>query len=489
MVSNSVQVNVVQKVMKGVTTPKLIFQRQQKEESSTDFKAQKLLILNRLTQAGKKFENEKDENLAVSSGVVPEDFMVSSFKFPYATYLSSKMFNTLCENLKTYSGLRGAVKAEQNLMDQYGFYFVLRVLHSNFSALQACSLSLQDLMDQDAYVLFLDTFKEAVVSLINEGFKEEFEGEHQEEMKVLWGRITELASSILSLSINLIYKSTAQIIESLEESIKDGSDLKKLENASIALKYLSTPETCTKMIQEQDEAELEKTIDICQRCCEFVTKQRISDFQPQRIKEVRPVKEIGFIESCSAFYETLCKHLAVAYCALLEAKASKSAVISEADAKKTETLGKVLVKVFSISTSQMVRVVDESRQVVEKQLKYHKDKEDWEGVPEKFLIFSQFVSRFYKQEVPFSPILSMMVNSFAVIKMPTQVLSEIVKSCVSLVQAVSDFLAPFDEHKESLGNPELEKDLTRVYFQDFSRQITWFLGRTAAELILIEQPE
>ena len=72
--------------------------------------------------------------------------------------------------------------------------------------------------------------------------------------------------------------------------------------------------------------------------------------------------------------------------------------------------------------------------------------------------------------------ISMYVNSFAVINMPNTVLPDIIKASVKLVQTISSLQQAFEDHKESLGSPERQKDLTKVYFEEFSRSVTWFLG-------------
>lgn len=55
--------------------------------------------------------------------------------------------------------------------------------------------------------------------MMDVGYKSEFEGESKEEMKELWERIYKLCSEILSLSINLIYSNTTEIIESAGEAV------------------------------------------------------------------------------------------------------------------------------------------------------------------------------------------------------------------------------------------------------------------------------
>ena len=124
-------------------------------------------------------------------------------------------------------------------------------MKANFLALQNCSLSLKDLMEKEDLSAWLAIFKKLVVSMMDVGYKAEFEGESKEEMKELWEKIYTICSEILSLSINLIYSSTTEIIESAGEAVFNHSeDDKKMQNASIAFRYLSEPDVCRKMVSE-----------------------------------------------------------------------------------------------------------------------------------------------------------------------------------------------------------------------------------------------
>jgi|JI10StandDraft_1071094.scaffolds.fasta_scaffold54416_5 hypothetical protein len=63
-------------------------------------------------------------------------------------------------------------------------------------------------------------------------------------MSQIWQKSYSLASETLSLSIDLLYSSTAEIIESLEESMREPDDPKKQERAAISLRYLAKSEIC-----------------------------------------------------------------------------------------------------------------------------------------------------------------------------------------------------------------------------------------------------
>ena len=77
--------------------------------------------------------------------------MMSFFKFPNATYLTHTLFQLIQENLVIQSNLISSKKTAANLVDQYGFYFILKILTANFQALSFCSIALPDLMEDEAF--------------------------------------------------------------------------------------------------------------------------------------------------------------------------------------------------------------------------------------------------------------------------------------------------------------------------------------------------
>jgi hypothetical protein len=116
--------------------------------------------------------------------------MMSFFKFPNATYLTHTLFQQIQENLETTTSLITSKKTSANLVDQYSFYFILKILTANFQALSFCSIALPDIMDQDAYHKFLNSYKECIVKIIEQGYTPDFEeGPLEPEMQSLWNEI------------------------------------------------------------------------------------------------------------------------------------------------------------------------------------------------------------------------------------------------------------------------------------------------------------
>jgi hypothetical protein len=135
-------------------------------------------------------------------------------------------------------------KTEANLHEQYSFFFLLKILKSNFDALNLCQVSLADIIKQrEAYTDFQDAYKSSVVRIIEKGFNSEFEdGPLVPEMQALWQEIYKLCLEILSSSINLMYADSKDIIGNLQKNLGAVTNEKMAENCSISLNYLAGPE-------------------------------------------------------------------------------------------------------------------------------------------------------------------------------------------------------------------------------------------------------
>ncbi len=80
------------------------------------------------------------------------------------------------------------------------------------------------------------------MSLIEEGYSQEFEGEEEEieEMKQLWDQIYKLCLKILQSSLKLIYSSNQDILEYLDHSLDSAlTNFKKAESSILLLTYFS----------------------------------------------------------------------------------------------------------------------------------------------------------------------------------------------------------------------------------------------------------
>lgn len=124
-------------------------------------------------------ENERQETLAQNNNVMPEGVFLDFFKYPYASYLSGMMFKLIQESLQSKNYLLQAEKKAENLNDQYAFLYTLRILNANFAALQGCQLSLSDLLEEEEYQSFLETYRGSIVALINEGYSKNFSKENE----------------------------------------------------------------------------------------------------------------------------------------------------------------------------------------------------------------------------------------------------------------------------------------------------------------------
>jgi len=149
-----------------------------------------------------------------------------------------------------------SAKNEENLANQYSILSSLNIMKANFYALSTCAVSLPDMMKskEGAYESFLKTYRDTVVRMVERGYSEDFSGseEVQSEMKCLWRTIKQSCVDIMAMSINLLYASSDQIIDTLYTHMKDFTDPKEGSNCSIYLDYLTVPENSKKIFKTEE---------------------------------------------------------------------------------------------------------------------------------------------------------------------------------------------------------------------------------------------
>lgn len=266
------QLNLIQRIMKNVTTPVLINHSRSvvstQSKSEEVIKYQRVLILSQIYKACATFDMKMEEVTSQKKSASElEDHMMTFFKFPSATYLTHTVFQQIQENLDHTTHLIDGQKTSANLADQYSLYLMLKILTANFKALSFCSISLPDIMDEEAYQKFLNAYRSCIVKIIESGYTQDFE-EGNEEIRALWVEIYQMSLSILSTSINLIYSNINDIVVSLESTLGSASEHndKQAENSSISLNYLSSSENAKKLLQG-DEAELKVLVSVFEHCC------------------------------------------------------------------------------------------------------------------------------------------------------------------------------------------------------------------------------
>ena len=141
-------------------------------------------------------------------------------------------------------------KRGADLLEHYNLYFLLRVLKANMIALNACSLNLTEILQEEKdYKRFMSIFNASVSKVVSEGYNEEFEkGEQEEETRALWHQIYTECKSIMTFGLALIYTSIPEVLSILQESLDKRENVKKAEFACIVMRYVSIPENTKKLL-------------------------------------------------------------------------------------------------------------------------------------------------------------------------------------------------------------------------------------------------
>lgn len=119
----------------------------------------------------------------------------------------------------------------------------------------------------------MNAYQKTIVSLIEEGYNQEFEGEQGdvEEIKDLWDNIYKLCLKILQSSLNLIYSSNQEILSYLGQTLTQSlSNLKKAEESTLLLTYLSQFDNLKKILGQQDESHQAQILDVYDKCRDLI---------------------------------------------------------------------------------------------------------------------------------------------------------------------------------------------------------------------------
>ena len=180
--------------------------------------------------------------------------VMSLFRFPSVTYLTSSTFKQLGEGLAEGCKLLNQPITEENAPDLHALYYVLQITLANIRALNYCDINLSSLLPKEAdYSTFMAAFQGCVKKLAEES-DEDFSkrtGSASEKVKELWKSIAEVCQKTLSESLRLFYKSSVEILESVHSAFKSGQGHKSLAQ----LNFLSQVDVLKGIVTEKLEKE------------------------------------------------------------------------------------------------------------------------------------------------------------------------------------------------------------------------------------------
>lgn len=78
-------------------------------------------------------------------------------KFPFASYMKRETFTTLTSLLNTFSA-----DLEGKESKSYAYYLLMNIVKAQLLALQACRLSLIDLLDEAEATYFKEAFRNSI---------------------------------------------------------------------------------------------------------------------------------------------------------------------------------------------------------------------------------------------------------------------------------------------------------------------------------------
>ena len=115
----------------------------------------------------------------------------------------------------------------------------------------------------------------------------------------------------------------------------------------------------------------------------------------------------------------------------------------------------------------------------------------WENVNDHYEKFSSFLSSLFELNSGFVSTVTLYIQTFGCFKLKQTLLPSICQSSSHILREISSFNTLMKAHSEKVTsfNSGAEKDRLKVFLDQFSRSLCWFVGNTAYKLIRISKDE
>lgn len=120
-----------------------------------------------------------------------------------------------------------------------------------------------------------------------------------------------------------------------------------------------------------------------------------------------------------------------------------------------------------------------------------KEKEEssdkWDGINDQYERFSTSSSQLFELHSGFVSIVTLFVQTFGIFKLRTSLLSAVCHSSLAILGEISGFNSLMKQHSEKVTSYGTDgKDRLKIFVDQFSRSLSWFVGMTAYKLIKVK---
>ncbi|CDW82480.1 hect e3 ubiquitin [Stylonychia lemnae] len=483
-VEQSSSLNLIERIMQNVTTPLLI---QENRDRSKEFqkiallpRIQRTLILSHIERACQDFQVALENSNTAGS----EERLLTYFKFPKVTYLTSTLFKLLQVTLDRNSVIISQKKTLQNLHDQYSFLFILKALKANFDAITACSISIHDILKlKESYKDFIDVYKLTVIRIIEKGYNAEFEEcPAADEMKTLWQEIYQLCQSILSSSINLIYQDNSDLISTLNKTLSELNNEKQAENCVILLGYLCRKEV-TKEIIDPSKSNIDAVKLLFKLTSEFSNKETLKLLEAT---EQKPFSNLYV--KCNSFLKTYGETVIIQYSALLDTMQAKQGQFypsMESDKAKLKVTEGLIIQLFQVYRNCIQEQIDTYARIQDNFLKSEEEEKIQEN-SKRYLKYADLANIILLYGSSLLKTFSIYTNSFSLIKSKVTLIHTLTSSVMGVLQSISDYNKMRAAHKKRFKAGKNNDDLHSM-LRSYNRQACKLIGTIAYKLIKVKE--
>lgn len=470
-----------------------------------------VIILSYISEQSQEFNRELREQ---ESKRTKEGFYVKCFKYPYATYLTAELFESLQVLIKWLStDLVHNKKTEANIMHQYCFDFLLSVLKRNIQALNYTGITLIEILEKEGYQSFLKFYNDFIASMIENGYTRDFDESIEAESQGIWESIYQTCQHTMAEAMDLLYNDTSDILNSLKTTLNKDLSAKEAEQLSFSLRFLSKPEGIKTMLGPDNLEQFEVIQSVFESCSQICSKAQQAfvgsfDFATVPFKRIqRTLLE----DAAGCFVQQFSQNLLLVHSELdqkilARKKAKKigmSAAAKEKEVKEDQLLQeyeKFVSIVFSnLSKELIVTVTAVGNQIVN--VVQQQNKEFFtEDMAKQYSNYSRHIDQYFKG---LASSFVLFIQTLPEMCRGPFLISSVSNSCLEVIQALVVFLSSADakyrrhlagklkeEDEDSTTEDECEQDDRFVdSLRSLAQQISWLAGSLAHELVKVKPAE
>ena len=388
--------NVFDRIIKKVSNKDLAANEAQRQTSPFDAKELPEITTTFLLRYLMSKQDEFEQHLQNVSQSDSKEYMyvISTFRFPLTTCLTTNFFGLLQSHMGHIAGLVSST-TPLSILQLYDVLYLCKITSANLRSLNFCALNLStDLLPtKEAYEQFIAQFSASIQKLGAENNGLAARSPSTEEAVSVCDQIQKTCSAMVQFSVGVFKQDSASLLETLSQKLT-GCDLEAAQKCLMYIGFLGQSEQMIQILDSgRDASKLSKAVTIFDTLIEFNHTQMLTELKsavPETslddLKKPVSVFNQAFFVTAQKFMSQLASELTTVYLNLLREKLQMQVPSEEFLAQLTrveEALSQVSRQLFDKYATCIASAFGGVSKALDA-IKEKKEDEAWEGVEDKF---------------------------------------------------------------------------------------------------------